>query len=74
MASLKNCCCASESMGTRASSVSAVPVSPMLSDDAPSSVLVRSPIGEWRAMGLSSRGDDFTSGFVDLVLRMFVLL
>ena len=64
-------------MGTIASSVRAVPVSAMLSDDTPSSALVRSPIGEWRALGLSSRrGDDLASGFVELflVLRMFVLL
>ncbi len=75
MASLKKFCCAPESIGTSASSVSAVLVA-LLSDDTPPFVLVRSSIGEWRALGLSSRGDDLASGFVELflVLRMFVLL
>ncbi len=75
MASLKKFCCASESIGTSASAVSAV-LFALLSDDTPPSVVVRSSIGEWRALRLSSRGDDLASDFVELllVLRMFVLL
>ena len=84
MASLKKFCCASVSIGISASAVSAVLVA-LVSNDTPPSVVVRSSIGEWCALGLLSslalglllsREDDLASGFVALllVLRMFVLL